>query len=241
MGRFAESLNGIVLSFDNIKVIGDTSDIIDDIPYLCIDIEVDFLVLRFTKNEIIKGVIQKVDRNKIDLLVFNTFNAQINIPMQFKNNENFKRAYSTIGQQISFQIQRHKHFSGKNMVQIIGTLPKQSNIGIFDEQQNFWSIVDILRGKEREYNIVQNVEMDVDMNENENDLDIEREVIKEESPKMNEVEAEKKKAKKKKRKDKESKRKSKKDKKERRKKRKEMDDDGNDDTDKRRKRRKIQE
>merc|ERR1719356_173921 len=103
--RFTESLNGIVLAFDNIKIFGNSADITDDIPFISIDIEVDFLVLRFIKDEIVNGIITKFNRHSLDLLVFNTFNAQVDI-QKFQNNEQFKNAFLKIGQQISFQIKR---------------------------------------------------------------------------------------------------------------------------------------
>ena len=156
------------------------------------------------------------------------------------------------------------------MVQILGALPKQSNIGIFDEYQNFLSIQDILKGAQMENNYEQHtgMDVDVDMNENHNESLMEAAVIKEESPVIKEespvtpalvqeepaepepeVEPKRKKSKrdkkdkksKKKRKDKESKRKSKREKKEKRKKRKEMAVDSDDDEIPKTKRRKIQE
>eukprot|EP01083_Nonionella_stella_P022203 61423_1 len=148
---YSDSLNGIILSYDNINVIGNTSNIIDDSPFIGIDIEVDFLVIRFKKHDVIKGVITKFSRNKIDLLIYNTFNAQINVSSELMNNDNFRHSYLHVGQQITFQnAGQHITLGNRNkMIQITGKLPKHSNIGIFDGNQNFVSIIDVLKGSAR--------------------------------------------------------------------------------------------
>merc|ERR1712129_117274 len=90
------------MGYDNIKIIGNTATIQDDIPWINIDIEVDFLVLRFQKEAVIRGVITKSSNTSIDLLVFNTFNAQVVIPNIMSNTERHK--FLQKGVQISFQM-----------------------------------------------------------------------------------------------------------------------------------------
>ena len=57
---YSDKLNGTVINYDNINIIDSISHIIDDIPFICIDIEIDFLILKFKKGTIINGKLTEI-------------------------------------------------------------------------------------------------------------------------------------------------------------------------------------
>lgn len=142
---YIQRLNGIITAYENINIVSSVSTIIDDIPFILIEIEVDFIVLKFIKDEIINGIITKCGQQRIDLLVYNTFNAQIEIAdNQIKQ---FGMKCFKIGTKISFQCDRYQPIHKNKMGQILGRLAKSKKCGYFDDDQNFISIIDMLPTK----------------------------------------------------------------------------------------------
>lgn len=148
--RCSDSLEGLILSFDNINVLGSVSHIVDDNPFLFVDIEVDFLLLLLKKGEIIKGEVTSYTNKRINLLVYNTFTARIEPPPELMQNRNFKKWLFENGRVIQFVIEKAEYLFKKDMTDITGSLPEErkTEVGAFDEQQNFVSLKDILNGKE---------------------------------------------------------------------------------------------
>ena len=94
-----------MISYENINIVSNVSTIIDDIPFILIETEIDFIVLKFIKYEIITGIITECTSYKIDLLIYNTFNAQIDI----SNDEN-KELFLKV-----FKIDQKYHFKSINI------------------------------------------------------------------------------------------------------------------------------
>ena len=146
---YSDTFNGIALSYENINVISNIANIIDDIPWINLEIECDFLVLRFIKDDIINGIVTKVNKTNIQLLVYDTFTAQIDIKNFNKKKINLDIKFGT---KVSFQISSIKNYHKNQMMQIIGHFPKSSHVGYFDENQKFISIIDIITNKHKNNN-----------------------------------------------------------------------------------------
>ena len=139
---FTAALEGIIVSYDNIQVLGTLSHIIDDSPFISIDIEVDWLVLRFTPGSVVHGVVTKVDGDALDLLVFDTFNVRIQLG-RLVQSARFREAFLAEGARVAFAVVECKRFHKNKMVQITGALPMRADIGVADGGA-FRSITDIV-------------------------------------------------------------------------------------------------
>lgn len=72
-----EELDGVVISYSNIEIVGNNARVIADGPYIFFNVKVSFLVFSLSKGSISRGVVNKISPSHIGLLVYNTFNASI--------------------------------------------------------------------------------------------------------------------------------------------------------------------
>ncbi|CAM9328849.1 unnamed protein product [Lampetra fluviatilis] len=78
--RYSESLKGVPLAYDNMKLLSGLGDLIDDQGYIHMDVQADFVVFRPNPGDILKGVVNKLGSAHVGCLVHGCFNASLACP-----------------------------------------------------------------------------------------------------------------------------------------------------------------
>ncbi|KAF3707547.1 DNA-directed RNA polymerase I subunit RPA43 Twist neighbor protein [Channa argus] len=78
--KFSQSLRGVPLAYDNIKIVSQHGDIYDDNGYIHMDIEANFIVFQPKKGQRLLGKVNKLGVSHVGCLVHGCFNASIPKP-----------------------------------------------------------------------------------------------------------------------------------------------------------------
>ncbi|XP_015709358.1 DNA-directed RNA polymerase I subunit RPA43 [Coturnix japonica] len=101
--RYSESLQGVPLAYDNVKVVGELGDIRDDQGFIHLNVEADFVIFCPTKGKKMVGVINKVAPSHIGCLIHGCFNASIPKPEHMSAAE-WKELGFKSGDELKFQV-----------------------------------------------------------------------------------------------------------------------------------------
>ncbi|XP_025928473.1 DNA-directed RNA polymerase I subunit RPA43 [Apteryx rowi] len=101
--RYSESLQGVPVAYDNIKVVGELGDIYDDQGFIHLNIEADFVIFSPKKGKKLVGVINKVAPSHIGCLIHGCFNASIPKPEQMSVVQ-WQELGLKIGDELKFQV-----------------------------------------------------------------------------------------------------------------------------------------
>ncbi|NXG33692.1 RPA43 polymerase, partial [Dromaius novaehollandiae] len=101
--RYSESLQGVPVAYDNIKVVGEFGDIYDDQGFIHLNIEADFIIFSPRKGKKLVGVINKVAPSHIGCLIHGCFNASIPKPEQMSVVQ-WQELGLKIGDELKFQV-----------------------------------------------------------------------------------------------------------------------------------------
>ncbi|RMC05093.1 hypothetical protein DUI87_18275 [Hirundo rustica rustica] len=101
--RYSESLQGVPVAYDNIKVVGELGDIYDDQGFIHLNIEADFIIFSPKKGKKLVGVINKVAPTHIGCLIHGCFNASIPKPEQMSIVQ-WQELGLKIGDELKFQV-----------------------------------------------------------------------------------------------------------------------------------------
>ncbi|NXX74097.1 RPA43 polymerase, partial [Urocolius indicus] len=101
--RYSESLQGVPVAYDNIKVVGELGDIYDDQGFIHLNIEADFVIFSPKKGKKLVGVINKVAPSHIGCLIHGCFNASIPKPEQMSIVQ-WQKLGLKIGDELKFQV-----------------------------------------------------------------------------------------------------------------------------------------
>ncbi|NXY01465.1 RPA43 polymerase, partial [Pteruthius melanotis] len=122
--RYSESLQGVPVAYDNIKVVGELGDIYDDQGFIHLNIEADFIIFSPTKGKKLVGVINKVAPSHIGCLIHGCFNASIPKPEQMSVVQ-WQGLGLKIGDELKFQV-LHLDSDAAGVFFIRGELTKSS-------------------------------------------------------------------------------------------------------------------
>ncbi|XP_030301210.1 DNA-directed RNA polymerase I subunit RPA43 isoform X1 [Calypte anna] len=122
--RYSESLQGVPVAYDNIKVVGELGDIYDDQGFIHLNIEADFIVFSPKKGKKLVGVINKVAPSHIGCLIHGCFNASIPKPEQMSVVQ-WQELGLKIGDELKFQV-LHLDSDAAGVFFIRGGLTKSS-------------------------------------------------------------------------------------------------------------------
>ncbi|NXC81716.1 RPA43 polymerase, partial [Cercotrichas coryphoeus] len=122
--RYSESLQGVPVAYDNIKVVGELGDIYDDQGFIHLNIEADFIIFSPKKGKKLVGVINKVAPSHIGCLIHGCFNASIPKPEQMSIVQ-WQELGFKIGDELKFQV-LHLDFDTAGVFFIRGGLTKSS-------------------------------------------------------------------------------------------------------------------
>ncbi|KAG5843103.1 hypothetical protein ANANG_G00184940 [Anguilla anguilla] len=101
--KYSESLKGVPLAYDNIKVIGQYGDIYDDNGFIHMNIEAMFVIFQPKRGQNLSGVINKVGVSHVGCVVHGCFNASVPRPPQVSQ-EVWQQAGLSVGSALEFQV-----------------------------------------------------------------------------------------------------------------------------------------
>ncbi|XP_029104195.1 DNA-directed RNA polymerase I subunit RPA43 [Scleropages formosus] len=101
--KYSESMNGVPLAYDDVRVLGRYGDIYDDQGFIHMDIEATFVIFRPKRGQKLLGVINKVGASHVGCLVHGCFNASVAKPHHVSL-EAWKRAGLNIGDGLEFEV-----------------------------------------------------------------------------------------------------------------------------------------
>ncbi|KAJ8794710.1 hypothetical protein J1605_003019 [Eschrichtius robustus] len=103
--RYSESLLGVPIAYDNIKVVGELGDIYDDQGHIHLNIEADFVIFCPEPGQKLRGTVNKVSSSHIGCLVHGCFNASIPKPEQMPA-EQWQTLEINVGDELEFEVFR---------------------------------------------------------------------------------------------------------------------------------------
>ncbi|XP_052594276.1 DNA-directed RNA polymerase I subunit RPA43 [Peromyscus californicus insignis] len=103
--RYSESLLGVPIAYDNIRVIGELGDIYDDQGHIHLNIEADFVIFCPEPGQKLMGTVNKVSSSHIGCLVHGCFNASIPKPEQMSYEE-WQTLEINVGDELEFDVFR---------------------------------------------------------------------------------------------------------------------------------------
>ncbi|XP_066096122.1 DNA-directed RNA polymerase I subunit RPA43 [Saccopteryx bilineata] len=103
--RYSESLLGVPIAYDNIKVVGELGDIYDDQGHIHLNIEADFIIFCPEPGQKLMGIVNKVSSSHIGCLVHGCFNASIPKPEQMSA-EQWQTLEINVGDELEFEVFR---------------------------------------------------------------------------------------------------------------------------------------
>ncbi|KAI1902515.1 hypothetical protein AGOR_G00045550 [Albula goreensis] len=101
--KYSESLKGVPLAYDSIKVLGQNGDIYDDNGFIHMNIEASFVVFQPKRGQKLMGVINKVGVSHVGCLVHGCFNASVPRPPQVSLDV-WMGAGLHVGSELQFQV-----------------------------------------------------------------------------------------------------------------------------------------
>ncbi|XP_042291420.1 DNA-directed RNA polymerase I subunit RPA43 [Thunnus maccoyii] len=101
--KFSESLKGVPLAYDNIRIVGQRGHIYDDSGYIHMDIEANFIVFQPKKGQKLLGKVNKLGVSHVGCLVHGCFNASIPKP-NLVSMETWRDAGPRIGAELEFEV-----------------------------------------------------------------------------------------------------------------------------------------
>ncbi|XP_006832350.1 PREDICTED: DNA-directed RNA polymerase I subunit RPA43 [Chrysochloris asiatica] len=103
--RYSESLLGVPIAYDNIKVVGELGDIYDDQGHIHLNIEADFVIFCPEPGQKLMGTVNKVSSSHIGCLVHGCFNASIPKPEQMPADQ-WHSLEINVGDELEFEVFR---------------------------------------------------------------------------------------------------------------------------------------
>ncbi|XP_075068310.1 DNA-directed RNA polymerase I subunit RPA43 [Mixophyes fleayi] len=103
--KYNSGLEGVPVAYDNIKIVGELGDIYDDLGYIHLTIQADFVVFQPKSGRKLVGVVNKVAPSHLGCLVHGCFNASIPKPMKMQA-EVWQHIGVKIGDQMEFEVYR---------------------------------------------------------------------------------------------------------------------------------------
>ncbi|XP_036617938.1 DNA-directed RNA polymerase I subunit RPA43 [Trichosurus vulpecula] len=103
--RYSESLRGVPVAYDNLKIVGELGDIYDDQGHVHLDVEADFVLFCPEKGQKLVGTVNKVAPSHLGCLVHGCFNASIPKPEHMPM-EQWQSLHFHLGDKLEFEVSR---------------------------------------------------------------------------------------------------------------------------------------
>ncbi|XP_074051544.1 DNA-directed RNA polymerase I subunit RPA43 [Macrotis lagotis] len=103
--RYSESLRGVPVAYDNLRLVGELGDIHDDQGHVHVRIEADFVVFCPERGQRLLGTVNKVAPSHLGCLVHGCFNASVPKPEHMPP-EQWQGLGVRVGDQLEFEVAR---------------------------------------------------------------------------------------------------------------------------------------
>ncbi|GAB6030013.1 hypothetical protein CHUAL_005704 [Chamberlinius hualienensis] len=145
-GKYSDELSGIIISFENVKILKSNSNFSDDIPYTVIDAAIDFIVFKPNVGSTLRGTVTKTSSFYASCVVHGCFNASLRKSKDYGLQEQVKNGYKVALEVVSLNyINRIIQIEGK-LLEILEETPvedEQDQINGSETSQvnirRFWS------------------------------------------------------------------------------------------------------
>ena len=118
-------LGGVVIAYNNVKLLDSHGHIIDDQPYLHFDVQTDYIIFQPTAGSILKGCVNHVGRGHVGCLVHGCFNASVPQPMD--SGDTWPGYGLVMGQEFLFEVD--KTFTQNGVLSMKGKLIDSRFVG----------------------------------------------------------------------------------------------------------------
>ncbi|XP_074127256.1 DNA-directed RNA polymerase I subunit RPA43 [Sminthopsis crassicaudata] len=103
--RYSESLRGVPVAYDNLRIVGELGDIYDDQGHIHLNIEADFVIFCPERGQKLLGKVNKVAPSHLGCLVHGCFNASIPKPEHMAA-EQWQGLHFSVGDELEFEVAR---------------------------------------------------------------------------------------------------------------------------------------
>ncbi|XP_072268644.1 DNA-directed RNA polymerase I subunit RPA43 [Pyxicephalus adspersus] len=103
--KYSSRLKGVPVAYDNIKIVGELGDIHDDVGYIHLNVQADFVLFQPKPGQKLVGIVNKVAPSHIGCLVHGCFNASIPRPVRVPI-EGWQHIGVKIGDHLEFDVFR---------------------------------------------------------------------------------------------------------------------------------------
>ncbi|XP_043824728.1 DNA-directed RNA polymerase I subunit RPA43 [Dromiciops gliroides] len=103
--RYSESLQGVPVAYDNLKIVGELGDIYDDQGHIHLNVEADFVIFCPERGQKLLGTVNKVAPSHLGCLVHGCFNASIPKPEHMPM-EQWQNLHFNVGDELEFEVSR---------------------------------------------------------------------------------------------------------------------------------------
>ncbi|KAM6958738.1 DNA-directed RNA polymerase I subunit RPA43 [Aplochiton taeniatus] len=101
--RYSESLNGVPLAYDDIRIQGQYGNIYDDNGFIHLNVEATFVIFKPEKGNKLRGVVNKLSMGHVGCLVHGCFNASIPRPIVVSV-DTWRKVGPRIGSELEFEV-----------------------------------------------------------------------------------------------------------------------------------------
>ncbi|NP_001007154.1 DNA-directed RNA polymerase I subunit RPA43 [Danio rerio] len=101
--KYSNSLDGVPVAYDNIKVVGQHGNIYDDQGFIHFNIEASFVIFRPKNGSRLMGVINKMGASHVGCLVHGCFNASVMKPNALTSDQ-WRDSGLCVGQSLEFEV-----------------------------------------------------------------------------------------------------------------------------------------
>lgn len=112
VNSYDKALDGILLSYKHLKVLSKSASVSAETSGVVLEIQADFFVFRPEIGCILNGVVNKISKDHVGVLVYNRFNVSCPRPSSESRSEKWLGNYVVMHQEVTFKL-KDKNFSGR--------------------------------------------------------------------------------------------------------------------------------
>ena len=95
-------LGGVMIAYNNVRLLSSHGNILDDQPYLHFDVQTDYIIFQPTVGSIVKGCVNHIGKGHIGCLVHDCFNGAV--PQPWDSGDTWPGNNLDNGQEFLFEV-----------------------------------------------------------------------------------------------------------------------------------------
>ena len=95
-------LSGVMIAYNNVRLLNSHGNILDDQPYLHFDVQTDYIIFQPTVGSIVKGCVNHIGKGHVGCLVHDCFNGAV--PQPWDSGDTWPGYNLVDGQEFLFEI-----------------------------------------------------------------------------------------------------------------------------------------